>query len=73
MQFPTRSEVESIKRMYPVCTVIELDHMNDPQAPPSGTRGKVISVDDIGQVHIDSFGLALIPGVDRFHKIIGEE
>lgn len=73
MQIPTRTEIESIKRMYPIGTLIELDHMNDPHAPPAGTRGKVISVDGIGQIHLDSIGLALIPGVDRFHKITEEE
>lgn len=72
MQFPTRDEIESLKKMYPKGTVVELDHMDDPQAPPTGTRGVVKSVDGMGQLQISwetGSGLALIPGEDSFHKI----
>ena len=76
MQFPTRDEVESLRKQYPEGTVVELDYMDDSQAPPIGTRGVVKSVDGGGQLQISwetGHGLALIPGVDRFHKITEEE
>ena len=72
MMFKSREEVERIKEEYPEGTLIELIHMNDAQAPAPGTRGRVINVDDIGQIHLDSIGLAIIPGEDRF-KVIKEE
>lgn len=72
MQFPTRSEVESLRKRYPVGAIVEVDYMDDPQAPAPGTRGTITAVDDIGQLHCKEFGLALVPGVDRFHKIAEE-
>ena len=73
MRIPTRDEIENLKKMYPKGTVVELDHMDDPQSPPTGTRGVVKAVDGMGQLQISwetGSGLALIPGEDSFHKII---
>lgn len=61
-----------IESLYPIGSVVELVSMNDPQAPPSGTRGKVKFIDDIGQIHVEwenGCGLALIYGVDMFKLI----
>jgi hypothetical protein len=67
--------VDAIKEMYPKDTRIELVHMDDPYAPvPSGTKGTVKFVDDMGQIHMkwdNGRTLALIPEVDEF-KIIEE-
>ncbi len=72
-----RSFAERMKQNYPPGTRIELDHMDDPFAPiPSGTRGTVIHVDDIGQIHLkwdNGRGLALVPGEDAFHKLSKED
>ena len=47
-----RARVENIKRMYPPGTRIELISMSDPYSPvPSGTKGTVSFVDDIGTIH----------------------
>jgi hypothetical protein len=70
MEFKSQSEVEAIRKQYPVGSWIQIDHMDDPQAPAQGTIGKVINVDDIGNIHITGTGLSLIPGVDRFHKLL---
>lgn len=51
---------------------VELISMDDTQAPPVGTHGKVVFVDDAGQIHVkwdNGSSLALIPGVDKF-KIV---
>lgn len=68
--------VEAIKEMYPTGTRIELIYMDDPYAPvPSGTKGTVEYVDDMGQISMkwdNGRTLALIPEVDEF-KIIKEE
>ena len=46
--------------------------LEDPRPIASGTKGKVIAVDDIGTIHC-VFGngrqLGLIPGVDTFHTV----
>lgn len=67
--------VNEIKAMYPQGTRIELVHMDDPYAPvPSGTKGIVEYVDDMGQIAMiwdNGRTLALIPEVDEF-KIIEE-
>lgn len=65
------------KEMYPEGTRIELNVMNDPFAPvPSGTRGTVDYVDDMGQIHMrwdNGRTLALVPGEDSFRKLTDEE
>ena len=50
MMFPKRETVEMIRRMYPKGTRVELVAMDDPQAPPIGTRGTVLGVDDTGSL-----------------------
>ena len=48
MKNPSREEIERLKEEYPEGCTVELIEMNDPYHPvPSGTRGKVIDVDDI--------------------------
>ena len=50
MMFPKRETVEMIRRMYPKGTRVELVAMDDLQAPPIGTRGTVLGVDDTGSL-----------------------
>jgi hypothetical protein len=68
-------KISTIKEMYPQGTRIELINMDDPYAPvPSGTKGTVEYVDDMGQISMkwdNGRTLALIPEVDEF-KIIKE-
>lgn len=42
-----RNKSESLRKEYPVGTRVELVRMDDPHAPPVGTRGTVTGVDDI--------------------------
>ena len=53
MDFPSKKIVDRIKKTYPKGTKIELVYMNDPQAPPVGTKGTVIGVDDIGSILVN--------------------
>lgn len=46
MQFPDKKTVARVRAQYPPGTRVELLEMDDPQAPPVGTRGIVIWVDD---------------------------
>ena len=44
--------VEYLRKLYPVGCKVKLHFMDDPFAPPSGTVGEVMFVDDIGQIHV---------------------
>lgn len=48
-----KSVPETIRRKYPPGTRIVLDFMNDPDSPPVGTQGTVVSVDDLGTIHVN--------------------
>lgn len=69
MNFPNREEVDRIKKLYPEGTKVMVDFMDDIQGISSGTIVTVLLVDDIGQIHLKESGLALVPKVDRFHKV----
>ena len=70
-QRPTREQVEFLRRQYPAGTRVTLHSMDDPQAPPPGTKGTISYVDDMGQIGVKwdtSSSLSLIPGKDSFSK-----
>lgn len=72
MFFPREEEVAKLREEYPIGTRIELVHMDDFQAPPIGTKGTVIGVDDIGSicVHWDNGSrLNIVYGEDKCRKI----
>jgi len=50
MPFPDRQTVARIRAEYPPGTQVELMQMDDPHAPPVGTIGEVIGVDDAGSL-----------------------
>ena len=75
MRFPSRETVERLRRQYPAGTRIELLSMDDPQAPPEGTRGTVLAVDDIGSLIValdNGSSLNVAYGIDQV-KIVTEE
>lgn len=75
MKIPTRQEIERLKARYTKGLRIELIHMDNPQAPPAGTHGTIITVDDIGDLVVvwdNGSGLNVVPGVDQV-RIIPEE
>lgn len=52
MRFPSREIVENLRKEYPVGSIVELVEMEDPQAPPTGTKGTVRGVDDTGSIMV---------------------
>lgn len=72
-----RHQAKRYKESYPPGTRIHLNSMDDPYAPvPSGTKGTVDFVDDIGQIQMtwdNGRTLALVPGVDSFRKLTAKE
>ena len=74
MKIPNEIELDRIRREYPVGTIIELIEMSDKFAPPVGTLGEVIGVDDVGDLEIrwsTGSGLKVILSEDRIHKVDG--
>lgn len=72
MRFPTEAQIMNLRKQYPVGTRIELVEMDDVQAPPVGTKGTVIAVDDIGSILVNwdnGSGLSIAFGVDKCRKI----
>lgn len=73
MRFPNKETVERIRKEYPVGTRVELVQMDDPQAPPVGTKGTVRGVDDIGSIMVawdNSCGPSVAYGVDICRKLL---
>lgn len=71
MRFPSKETVEQLRQQYPAGTRVELLRMEDVQAPPIGTKGTVIGVDDTGSllVHWDNgSSLNVVYGEDMVRK-----
>ena len=47
-----RRRAETVKKQYPTGTRVMLKEMDDLQAPPYGSLGTVMCVDDIGTIHV---------------------
>lgn len=66
-----REVVERLKKQYPAGCRVELLHMDDTQAPPVGTKGTVIGVDDIGSIMVrwdNGSGLSVAYGEDSCRR-----
>ena len=75
MKFPSREQIAALRQKYPKGTIVQLLSMEDVQAPPPGTLGKVQGIDDAGQILVHwrtGSSLNLLPGVDSF-RILREE
>lgn len=71
MFFPSREVVEEVKKEFPKGTRVVLVKMDDPQAPPVGTGGTVLYVDDTATVHVswdNGSSLGAVYGEDVIQK-----
>ena len=72
MRFPSREQIELVRRQYPAGARIRLVQMDDPQAPPIGTEGTVTGVDDTGSILVDwdnGSGLNVVHGEELVMRI----
>ena len=72
MNFPSRETVERLRREFPAGTRVELVRMDDVQAPPVGTIGEVLAVDDTGSLLMrwsNGSGLNVVYGEDLVRKL----
>ena len=73
MRAMTLEILASLREQFPQEARVELLRMDDPQAPPIGTKGTVRGVDDTGSIMVawDSGGsLHVLYGVDECKKVV---
>ena len=67
-----RETIENLRESFPRGCRVELLQMDDPQAPPIGTLGTVIGIDDLGTIHVNwdnGSGLGVAYGEDSCRRI----
>ena len=69
MELKSEEEIKLLKSRFPRGCKVMVDLMEDDHAIPAGSVGTVSTIDDAGQIHLEEFGLAIIPGVDFFHRV----
>lgn len=70
--FKKQEKVTAIRKAYPTGTKIEILFMEDTQAPPPGTKGTIVGVDDAGHILVSwetGSSLNIIFGEDVFRII----
>jgi len=68
--------IAALREVFPKGTRVELVQMDDPQAPPPGTKGTVIGVDAIGSIMVkwdNGSGLNVVYGADICKKITDKQ
>lgn len=73
MRVISREALQALRERFPRGTQVELVRMDDPQAPPIGTKGTVIGVDDIGSIMVswdNGSGLNVAYGEDICRKVV---
>ena len=72
MRFPSKETVDRVRKEYPRGTRVKLVRMDDRQAPPPGTQGTVLGVDDTGSLLMrwdNGSGLNVVYGEDVVRKV----
>lgn len=72
MKMLSEKKIEWLRKTYPAGTRVKLVEMDDVQAPPIGTCGTVLDVDDIGSLIMkwdNGSGLNVVYGVDVVTKV----
>ena len=75
MRVISREALQALRERFPRGTRVALVQMDDPQAPPIGTRGTVLGVDDIGSIMVswdNGSGLSVAYGEDRC-KVVADD
>lgn len=71
--FPNRSTIKRVQKIYPIGTRVELVQMDDPYSRlKTGDKGTVSLVDDTATIFVSwdcGSGLGVVYGVDQIRKI----
>lgn len=65
-------DIDKLRELYPQGCRVELIKMDDVQAPPIGTKGTVLGVDDIGSIMVawdNGSSLNVVYGVDGCKRL----
>nr|DAL81901.1 MAG TPA: protein of unknown function (DUF4314) [Caudoviricetes sp.] len=76
MRVISKAALEGLRRRYKSGTRVDLLQMDDVQAPPIGTKGTVLGVDDIGSIMVawdNGSGLSVAYGADLCRVVSGDE
>ena len=68
----SKERLAMLRNAFPVGSKVKLDSMDDCYAPPVGTIGQVICVDDIGTIHVqwaDGSTLGVAYPEDKCHRV----
>ena len=72
MRMISKEALQALRERFPRGTRVELVQMDDPQAPPIGTKGTVKGVDDIGSIMVrwdNGSSLSVAYGEDMCRRI----
>ena len=72
MRVISKEALQALRECFPKGTRVELVQMDDPQAPPIGTKGTVRGIDDIGSIMVswdNGSGLNVAYGEDICRKV----
>ena len=72
MRVISKETLQALRERFPKGTRVELVQMDDPQAPPIGTKGTVEGIDDIGSIMVrwdNGSGLNVVYGIDVCRKV----
>ena len=75
MRMISEKRLSALREEYPQGTRVELLQMDDIQAPPIGTQGTVMGVDDIGSIMVawdNGCGLSVAWGEDECRVLPSE-
>lgn len=73
LSIPDQKTLNALRKKYPMGTRIELVQMDDPAAPPVGTAGTVLGIDDLGSIIVrwdNGSHLSVVFGVDVCQRLI---
>ena len=73
MRMISKEALQALRERFPKGTRVELVKMDDPQAPPVGTKGTVRGVNDIGSILVawdNGSGLSVAYGEDICRKLL---
>ena len=65
----TKEQLEKLRLRYPKGAKVRLVQMDDVQAPPLGTEGEVIEVDDTGTIHVQWATGSTLGAVDKIEVL----